>query len=104
MTELNFADGPPVPLMTEGLIDAHMLRQLVSDLNTFTMVLGVREKSGPGSYADATESNLVAAVDRLTSGTCRAVQVRYCYDGSEWTDTIMHMPTGFLVVRCRHEN
>ena len=43
------------------------------------------------------------ARDRLLNGSARAVQVRYCYDGFEWTDTILAANGGFRVVRCRHD-
>ena len=103
MSEPTFPDGPPVPLMVEGLIDAPTLRQLFSDLASSAVVLDVREKGNPRGYASPTELTPELARDRLLSGFTRAVQVRYRYDGHEWTDTVLGMPTGYRVVRCRHE-
>ena len=103
MNSPQFADGPPVPLMTEGTIDAATLRQLVADLLNHAVVMVVREKGGPGAYAAPEDQPLGVAIDRLLSGEARAVQVRYRYDGCEWTDTVMASPTGFRVLRCRHD-
>lgn len=103
MSEPTFAEGPPVPLMVEGLIDAMTLQQLFTDLASSAVVLDVREKGGPRSYAGPTGLTPELARDRLLSGLTRAVQVRYSYDVHEWTDTILKMPTGYRVVRCRHE-
>jgi len=103
MNEPTFAEGPPVPLMVEGLIDATMLRQLFTDLATAATVTDVREKGDPRGYALPTELTPELVRDRLLSGVTRAVQVRYRYDTYEWTDTILGMPTGYRVIRCRHD-
>lgn len=96
-----FSDGPPVPLMTEGTIDAAMLRQLAADLAKAADVLFVREKTG--AFAGDATLTVEAGIDRLIGGKCRAIQVRYRYDGFEWTDTIMAIGKTFRVVRCRHD-
>ncbi len=103
MTQPAFADGPPVPLMVEGVIDPPTLTRLFADLESAASVLGVREKGGPGAFAGADELSPAAALGRLLAGAARAVQVRYRFDGHEWTDTMLAVPTGFRVVRCRHE-
>jgi hypothetical protein len=103
MTQPTFPDGPPVPLMTDGVIDAATLRQLGADLHTAAEVLSVREKGGADAYAGADDRSLTLALDRLLAGTARAVQIRYLYEGHEWTDTIFSNSHGFRVVRCRHE-
>ena len=103
MSQPKFEDGPPVPLMVEGLIDAAMLHQLFVDLAGNATIISVREKGTPTSYAPAEELSASAAMERLLAGTTRAVQIRYQFDGHEWTDTIMLIGTGFRVVRCRHD-
>lgn len=103
MTQPTFTEGPPVPLMVDGVIDATTLRQLFADLATSATIIGVREKSGPTTYTSADEPTPDAALARLLSGVVRATQVRYRFDGHEWTDTILSVPGGFRVVRCRHE-
>lgn len=103
MSQPTFADGPPVPMMVEGLIDAATLTQLFADLEAAGTILGVREKGGPAAFAAAGEITPADARERLLAGTARAVQVRYHFDGHEWTDTVLATPAGFRVVRCRHE-
>lgn len=102
MTQPTFADGPPVPLMVEGLIDPPTLTRLFADLDATATGVSVREKGGPGEYAGAGETPPAVALERLLAGTARATQVRYHYDGHEWTDTVLAVPGGFRVVRCRH--
>lgn len=103
MTQPTFTEGPPVPLMVDGVIDAATLRQLFADLSTSATVIGVREKGGPTTYTSADELTPVAALARLLAGSARAVQVRYRFTDHEWTDTILSVPLGFRVVRCRHD-
>jgi hypothetical protein len=103
MSQPQFDDGPPVPLMVDGTIDAATLRQLFSDLAAAATILGVREKGGPTVCASAEEPPAEVARDRLLSGAARAVQVRYRFADSEWSDTILSLFNGFRVVRCRHD-
>jgi hypothetical protein len=102
VTQPTFADGPPVPLMVEGLIDPPTLARLFADIQTAGTILGVREKGGPAEYASGEQMPPAVALDRLLTGTARAVQLRYHFDGYEWTDTVLATTTGFRVVRCRH--
>ena len=104
MTQPRFADGPPIPLMVEGTIDANTLRRLFADYSAGAVILGVREKGSSTAYTSAEESLPEVALDRLLSGTARAVQVRYRFADHEWTDTILGLRGGFRVVRCRHDS
>jgi hypothetical protein len=102
VSQPTFADGPPVPLMVEGLLDAGTLRQLFADLAASASLLGIREKGSPTGYAPPETVKADAALTRLLSGEMRALQVRYQFEGHEWSDTILAVPVGFRVVRCRH--
>jgi hypothetical protein len=102
MSQPQFQDGPAVPLMVEGAIDADTLRRLFADLTEAATVVGVREKSSPAAYTAADETLPEVALERLLSGAARAIQVRYRFADYEWTDTILGLPGGFRVVRCRH--
>jgi hypothetical protein len=102
VSQPTFPDGPPVPLMVDGLIDAATLRQLFEELEQYATILNVREKNSPTSYTEQAEQPLQNAVPRLLSGESRATQIRYRYDDFEWTDTFLAMPKGYKVVRCRH--
>lgn len=103
MNQPSFSDGPPVPLMVEGTVDAATLQQLFTDLTTAAVILAVKEKGGPASYALAGEHDLETARRRLLAGEARAIQLRYRFAEHEWTDTILAIPGGFRVVRCRHD-
>lgn len=99
-----FADGPPVPLLVEGVLDAATLRQLFADLAAAASQLTVREKGDARTYSGVADVTLAAAFDRLDRGETRAVQIRYHFDGHEWTDTVISLPTGFRVIRCQHDS
>lgn len=103
MSQPTFADGPPVPLMVEGLIEPGTLRQLFAELAAATAILSVREKGGPSEYTGTDGMSPAVALEGLLTSTARAVQIRYQYDGFEWTDTVLAAANGFRVVRCRHE-
>jgi len=103
MSQPVFKDGPAVPLMVEGLLDAAMLNQLCFDLQSYAEIIMVQEKSSPSTYTDSEPLKLEAAVHRLQNLLTRSVQVRYKFEGWEWTDTILAFQTGFRVVRCRHD-
>ena len=103
MTQPTFADGPPVPLMVEGLIDTATLTRLFADIQTAGTVLGVREKGGPAAYAGGDGMPPAVALERLLSGAARAIQLRYQFDGHEWTDTVLATASSYRVVRCRHD-
>jgi hypothetical protein len=102
MTQPTFEEGPPVPLMVEGVIDRETLTRLFADIQSAGTILGVREKGGPAEYACGDTMPPAVALERLLAGTARAVQVRYQFDGHEWTDTVLATASGFRVVRCRH--
>jgi hypothetical protein len=102
ITDAALSDGPPLPEMREGLLLADDLTTLFADISSCTTVLDVLEKGGAQRYAEAGRVTLDAARERLVSGAVRAVQVRYRYDGFEWSDTVMSLPTGFRLVRCQH--
>jgi hypothetical protein len=103
MNQVQFAEGPPVPMMIEGIIDRATLLQFSSDIRSAARLISVREKCGPDALAGPDGQSLESAIERLLTGVARAIQVRYHYDGHDWSDTIVAMPAGFRVVRCRHE-
>lgn len=102
MSQPTFANGPPVPLMVEGTLDASGLRQLFADIQAAGTVIGVREKGEPTEHATG-QLTPTAARDRLLAGAARAVQLHYRFDDHDWTDTVFAFHSGYRVVRCRHE-
>jgi len=94
-------DGPPLPEMREGQLDAAQVEQLFSDLDSCTQVLAILEKGGRQDHAKSSQPNLVAARDRFLNREVLAVQIRYRYDNAEWIDTLLHSPTGIRAIRCQ---
>jgi hypothetical protein len=101
MTQPTFADGPPVPLMTEGIIDAATLSRLIAELVTHATAISVREKAAANAYAGPDHQPLDSVLERLLTGATRSVQIRYHFDGHDWTDTIVALPMNFRVLRCQ---
>ncbi len=102
LPQLSFADGPPVPDLVQAELDEALLAQLFVDLATHTEVLAVLAKGGPTHYAKQAPLTLEAGRELLLNRTVRALQIRYQYDGHEWSDTLMHLPSKVRLVRCRH--
>ncbi|HVK17533.1 MAG TPA: hypothetical protein VM533_11345 [Fimbriiglobus sp.] len=94
-------DGPPVPPLWQATFDADHLAQLFADLASAAEVLSVQGKADPRRYAAADPLTLDAAHRRLLDGDLVGVQVRYRYDGQEWTDTILRAAGGYRLVRCQ---
>lgn len=97
-----FPEVPPLPELREGLLDAAQVELLFADLGALTQVIAILEKGGAQEHAQSGDANLAAARDRLLARQIRAVQVRYLFDGAEWTDTLLHTPAGIRAVRCQH--
>ena len=103
-TEINssFADGPPLPEMREGLLTETHIARLFADIGNCTTILGIQGKGGVQRYAEAGKLTLETARVLLVTAAVRAVQIRYSYDGFEWSDTVMSLPDGFRLIRCQH--
>jgi hypothetical protein len=99
-----FADGPAVPIVVEGLLDATAVRQLFADLATHATLLSIRQKTNAESLSGTEERKADETIEGLLNGSMRAVQLRYRYEGAEWTDTLLRVAGGIRAVRCRHED
>lgn len=97
----NLPDGPPMPEMREGLLEAVQVEQLFTDLADCTRVLAILEKGGAQNHAKSSTLDLAAACQRFLNREVLAIQIRYHYDGCEWTDTLLHSPAGIRAVRCQ---
>ncbi len=94
--------GPPLPQLTEGLLDPATLEQLFADLDACTEVLEVLTKQGPQDRVTGTgRPSLAEAHDLLLGGGVRGVQIRYRYQEEEWLDTLLVRPAGTRLVRMR---
>jgi hypothetical protein len=96
-------DGPPLPLLVEGLLGDDEIEQLFAELASHARVLEVRAKSGPRDHASPERLDLDGAKRLLLTGATRAVQVRYHFDDAEWSDTLLRLPNGVRLVRCKAE-
>ena len=94
-------EGPPVPPMWQADLDADALGRLFADLAAAAEVLSVRGKGGQRGYASDDQITPSTAHEQLAAGVLAGVQVRYRYDGHEWTDTVLRTAGGFRLVRCR---
>ena len=103
MNQPTFTEGPPVPLMVEGLLSDQDVRVYLADLKTHAVVVDVRLKTGPTIPSPEHSISVDQGVEQLLSGRMRAIQVRYRYDAFIWSDTLMSLPNGFRLVRCRNE-
>ena len=79
----------PVPLaeLTQAVLDPATLRALVTDLTTLTTILAVTTKGAEQHHGKAAAMSVGQAVESLTRGELRGVQIHYCWQGQEWLDT-----------------
>jgi hypothetical protein len=82
-------------------LDAATLAALFDDLERHARVLDVTVKGGATTYASGAPVALRTAETLLRDGQARGVQIRYLWDGGEWRDTLLRLPTGVRVVRMR---
>jgi hypothetical protein len=98
-----FPDGPPIPEMREALLNAGNVRDLVADLRECTQIISLQCKANMRSQqAFDGERDLGFAMEQLLAREFHALQIRYGFDGFEWTDTLLQTQEGVRLVRCRH--
>ena len=97
-------EGPPLPEMVQAELSQQDVLALVADLQAFARVTGTLCKVAPQQQVPPDNILLEAAIDQLIARTVVAVQIRYVYDGHEWTDTLVTSPSGVRLVRCQHAN
>ena len=99
---------PKLPELTGAILDAATLDRLFADLEACTEILEIQVKTGArdmvGGGGGRAGPGLREARDMLASGSVRAVQIRYGYDGGTWCDTLMVLPQGVRLVRMRLED
>lgn len=95
-------DGPPLPEMRDAVLSHDEILVLAADLQAYTQIASVICKIRSLQHVPPENIPLPAAIDQLFARTVTAVQIRYVYDGHEWTDTLMYTPTGIRLVRCQH--
>ncbi len=96
------ADGPPMPEMRQGLLTAAELDALCADLTHLTRIQSIQTRVRGNANAEAGNGSLDEVLQDLWSGNLQAVQVRYTYDGQDWTDTLLRSDCHIRVIRCQH--
>lgn len=96
------ADAPPMPELREGLLTIDDLNALCADLTQLTRIISIQTRARGSTNAQSAASTLDESFQQLWQGQFQAVQVRYFYDGHEWTDTLMRVPPHVRVIRCQH--
>ncbi|RBP45184.1 hypothetical protein DES53_103181 [Roseimicrobium gellanilyticum] len=95
---------PPLPELHGGMLNNETLAQLFEDYSHCTTVTEIIPKHAAQSHVpEQSHLTLASAQELLRTGSVRALQVRYHFDGGEWWDTIMTLPEGFRLVRIRHD-
>ncbi len=95
---------PPLPELTQAVMDPALLGQYFEDLARCTEVLAILPKMAPQARALAEGGwTLSDARTGLLEAKVRGVQIRYRYDGAEWWDTLLCQPGGVRIVRMRQE-
>ena len=94
----------PLPELSEGLLDAQQIEQLLRDIELCAQVSEIIPKFAPRAHVpENPQLTLTDARQLLDTRAVRGLQIRYRYDGHEWWDTIMVVGDQFRVVRIRHE-
>jgi hypothetical protein len=83
-----------LPPLQQAPLDAATVDQLFADLATCTQVLAVIPRHAARTMIVEPSISLADAHAALRAGTLRGVQIRYRYDGREWTDTLLPTPDG----------
>lgn len=89
----------PLPDLYSDELDAAALSALIADIEAHAHVSEVLVKGAATVHATAVRPSFSQACASLSAGNIRAVQVRYRWDGRDWSDTVLRTTAGFKVVR-----
>lgn len=95
-------EGHPLPEMREAILSPEEVLALQTDLLAHAQIQGVLCKSGPRERTPHGNTPLDVALQHLLDRDVSAVQIRYAYDGHDWTDTLLNTSSGIRLVRCQH--
>jgi hypothetical protein len=89
------------PTLYEAVWDREKMRQLFADLNQAAEIQHVQVRAEvDGARGDRTVS-LAEAEALFHAGQAAAIQVRYCFDGEQWCDTVMIEADEARIIRTR---
>lgn len=96
------SDAPTdLPELHSGDLDTETVAALFDDLEQHAVVLDVLVKAAPNRRVSEAALPLREAQTLLAAREVRGVQIRYLWQGAEWRDTLMQLPTAVRVVRMR---
>lgn len=88
-------DSPlSLPALQQAELDVATVAQLFRDLAHCTQVIAVLPRYTARTLVPPHTIELEAAHAGILDGTLRGVQVRYRYEGREWTDTLLALAPG----------
>lgn len=91
---MNSAPTLALPALQQAELDDATVAQLFSDVAQFAGILAVIPRAATRTLAPPPAMGLDEARAALLAGTIRGVQLRYRYDGREWTDTLLSAGPG----------
>ena len=92
-----------LPDVSEATLSDEDVASLVRDLRSLVAIEQIVIKTGQGGADDSAQPTLDEAAQVLLERAVRGVQIRYCYDDADWTDTLMPTADGVRLVRIRHD-
>lgn len=90
-----------LPELHSGDLDVETVGALFDDLERHAVILDVLVKAAPTRHVSDVAIPLREAQALLAAREVRGVQIRYRWQGAEWRDTLMQLPTAVRVVRMR---
>lgn len=92
-----------LPELQQAVVDHETLDRLFQDIAACTKVLEVIPKFNDRAYVPESSLDLNSGRDLFLNHRLRALQLRYLYQGTEWWDTLMHLPGQVKLVRIQHD-
>ena len=89
--------------LNQAVLDTPALEQLLREIEEHAEVTEVIPKFVQRGYMPEGPLTLAEARKLLLFRSARGVQIRYQYDGRDWSDTIIMAPEGFRRTRVRQD-
>lgn len=93
---------PQLPNLHDATLDSEMVAALLRDITACTEFIEAIPKHSANGKVNNGGLRLDEVPGLLADPTVRAIQLRYRYEQAEWWDTLLRLPTGFRLVRIRH--
>lgn len=88
-----------LPQLQQEVLDAATLEQYQTDLAYLADILEVKIRSTRAQPDRQPAGSLADAFRELREGSAGGVQLRYCFAGQHWLDTLLPVATGIRLVR-----